>query len=311
MRILLSLLLLSLTGCPGGSQVRILTDLPKSLTEKLESAVPGVKFQNQSDKEIRKKLREEIIDTHALLLRDPTLQGRMEQLGRLTPHGVPLPSAYAQYGSEVFVPVGLDLWLMGWNPKKISPAALPRRWTNVIEKTPNPMLGMENPMSSPRLRVVAQVLKKKYGQDFINGLFRGEHFTLPPKSPTEHVQAGNRSMVIAPHSDILRSNGKSGDPLRFIHPLDGMLMVPMTLSVLKGHGDNSDVQRVIGELMKPRAQNAVLQWGLYSPDPRMAPPRTMRALKELQPYLWKWDYKLARDAWAPDSFNVKPGIELE
>jgi iron(III) transport system substrate-binding protein len=299
----LAVLPLLSVGCTLRKPVWIYTSLPKEvieeLVEPLAAQVPDadVKWFEDTSEAVNARLAREwegggrakadlVLTSDPFSYVDLRVQGRL--LAYSSPAAAKVPAQYSDPDGS-FTAVRLHAVVLGYNPKLLSPRDLPERWSDLTQPRWKNRLSMGNPLESSAHFMAVAMLSRLYGWDFFSKLRAlGLVAENAGTAVVSRLESGERPLGVLPLENILKAEGR-GSPILAIYPLDGVIIEPGPIAILRDSEHPKTAQKVYDWFFSAAAQNAFVHAGMYSPLPGAASPDRARPWRDLSLQLLKYD----------------------
>ena len=154
---------------------------------------------------------------------EPFQPSRVDELlpGLRDPEGVNTPRNVYVYG-------------ITYNTDLVSAEEAPKRWEDITDPRYKGLLSMQDPRGSGGSAVIMQGLYQAYGDEFVEALAEQEVFW---SSDTEQLVSGlvrgEFPIVLSARATHHYEDRQEGAPVGFIHPEDGVFIVPIAMLLVK------------------------------------------------------------------------------
>ncbi len=133
-----------------------------------------------------------------------------------------------------FVVTYLGLYLLSRRTDKVSEAAAPASWKDVLDPKWKNQLAVGHPGFSGAIGAWAVLMRKMYGEGYLRDLEKNKpQVGRSSADPVTTLNAGERSIGVAIPSATTLLTISRGNPQVLIYPTDGTLVVPAPSGALK------------------------------------------------------------------------------
>jgi iron(III) transport system substrate-binding protein len=293
--------LLAASGCTRRKEIWIYTTLPKEVIEEmvepLHVAVPeaDVKWYQSGSENVAGRLSSEMdsgkVKADLVMTGDPVWYVEMKQKGKLLAYDSPAAKevpAQLRDPDNTFVTVRLPVMVMGYNSALLKPGELPERWKDLASPRFDRKVSMASPLDSASTFVALSMLSKEFGWEYFAELRKlGLVAEGTQSSVLTRIETGERPIGILPLEMVVRA-GRGKSLIKPIYPLDGTIVVPNPIAILKDTEHPEVAQKIYDWFFSPAAQSSIVRGGTYSPLPKTASPDGARPWNELQMQVMKW-----------------------
>jgi len=269
-------------------EIWVYTSLPKEViadfVKPLEAGVPeaDVKWYQASSDKIQERLDSEVKEGEPkgdlVLAGDPLWYLEQKRKGRLLPHksdaAKEVPAQF-QDPDGAFSTVRMSAMVLAYH-SEVPPADIPERWKDLAASKWQRKFSMGNPLDSAASFLTLAQLVRVLGWDYMKGL-RKQSVLAEGNSASVIARIERKERVIgaALLENIIKANLR-GTPVRPIYPLDGVILIPGPIAILKDTRHPEIAKKVYDWFYSSAAQSVLVRNGMYSPLSRIVSPDKAR-----------------------------------
>jgi iron(III) transport system substrate-binding protein len=208
----------------------------------------------------------------ALKARRALAQYRPENAGELAP-------SFAGLGDEGFyIPATASLQIMVYNSKTVSPADVPKNWTDLLDPKWQNRVAIAHPAFSGYFGQWVLAMRTLYGWEFLEKLAKqNPRIGRSGNDPIAMLNAGESLVGTGPVSTSVQ-NIEKGNPIGFVYPTDGTLLCFGPASVLAAAPHPNAARLFLEWLLSEDYARACVKWHL---EPVRADAPAMEGTKRL------------------------------
>lgn len=311
---------LATVGCTRNqNEIWIYTSLYKEVIAEMEpllkEAFPDhtVRWYQGGSETVASKVNAELAagGTRAdlILTSDPFWYYELKKAGKLLPYDSPaakeVPAIYRD-PENAFVTVRMPVMVIGYNSETYQPEELPKSWKDLADPKWKDKISMGSPLESGTNFTTVALLSKKYGWDYFQKLRELNIVAAGGNSSVmTRMETKERPIGIVLVENILKNQSK-GSPVKAVYPNDGTIPVPSPIAILSSTKNPEGVKKIYDWFFSPKAQQAIVKGGMYSPLPGIASPGNAKEWKDLQSEMMTWNPDLLTELFgARDQVKAK------
>ncbi len=307
-------------GAQGPSgEVWVYTSIYQSVIEQLDPIIlaryPKLKVQwyRAGSEKVATRLEAELqaggTQADLLMTSDPFWYLKLKEEGHLTPYVTVdvLPIARNLVDPDgTSATCRVSSMVIAYNPDMIAEAEAPRSFKALIEPRYKDKVTLGDPLSSGTHFTTTAFLSTRYGWSYYESLrAQGALASGGNSSVLRRVEGKEFPIGVVLLENVLASQ-KTGSPVRYILPEDGVITIPGGIAILKMTDNLGGARAIYDLIMSPEGQRAMVVGDMHSANPRIPPPGGTPAFErvDLGQFLWT-------DAFTEDIKNKAPQIKAD
>ena len=304
--ITLTCILLISSGCIKKKKIWIYTSVYPEVIEEMKAplaaAVSGVEIEwyQSGSENVATKLNAELAAGKAkadiIMTSDPFWYFELKKSGKLmtypSANAKKIPLAF-QDPDSAFNCVRLPVMVIGYNSQAFQAEEVPKSWKDFLDPKWKGKLSMPSPLEAGTSLTSVALISKLYGWDFFRDLRKQEILASGGNEAViTRIETRERPVGMVLLENILKAQAK-GSPVRPIYPSDGVIPISSPIAIMQD-SENPEIAKKIYEwLLTSEAQHAIINSGMYSLMPGVAPPKGARAFfGDVDKILMAWSPQL-------------------
>lgn len=203
-----------------------------------------------------------------------------------------------------FVAQRLNLMTIYARSDKLSPAELPKAWTDLTDPKYKGKLVMTDPSFTALQLTVVGMMSKNRGWGFYEKLRQNDIMVVQGNQQvSDNIKRGERLVAVGALDSYAADDRKAGHPIVTILPEDGTFVIPSPTAVIKG-SPNPNAARAFAEFMIGDAAQSIFPAdGGYAARKDLPPPTDGIALDKIKILPIDYDYVEKESARIKKKFN--------